>query len=95
MNRPKLKIEPWSYSEQKGVPGHCIMAQVFQGDEDGTSICAIQPENNPEIATNTARAISAVPEMIDALMNLENDDGSIPDYVWEMRNNALKKAGAL
>jgi hypothetical protein len=42
-----------------------------------------------------ARAISSVPEMLDALMSLENDDGSIPDHVWDMRNNALKKAGAL
>jgi len=30
--------------------------------------------------------------MYEVLETLENDDGSIPEFVWEMRNAALAKA---
>ena len=68
MNKPEIISGIWSYSEQKGTPGHCMMAQVFDGTKDELSICSIRPLINPRISTNTAIAISAVPELIDALI---------------------------
>ena len=31
----------------------------------------------------------AAPQMLIALENLENDDGSIPDHAWKMVQNAI------
>jgi hypothetical protein len=39
-----------------------------------------------------AHLISAAPIMLEALKNIENDDGSIPKKIWDMRNAAIAKA---
>lgn len=39
-----------------------------------------------------ARLISAAPDMLEALENLENDNGSIPDHAWNMVQAAIAKA---
>ena len=39
-----------------------------------------------------AKLIAAAPHLLEALMNIENDNGSIPASIWEMRNKAIKKA---
>lgn len=36
--------------------------------------------------------ISAAPDMLEALQNIENDNGFIPAPIWEMIQNAIKKA---
>jgi hypothetical protein len=36
--------------------------------------------------------ISAAPDMLEALQNLENDDNSIPEHAWKMVQNAIRKA---
>jgi hypothetical protein len=43
-------------------------------------------------AEANARLISAAPDLLEALENIENDDGSIPATIWEMRNAAIAKA---
>lgn len=45
----------------------------------------------PEMASN-ARLIAAAPELLEALQNLENDDGRIPDHAWAMVQAAIAKA---
>jgi len=39
-----------------------------------------------------AHLIAAAPELYEALDNLENDDGSIPDHAWKLVQAALAKA---
>lgn len=39
-----------------------------------------------------AMLIAAAPDLLEALLNIENDDNSIPKPIWEMRNNAIRKA---
>lgn len=39
-----------------------------------------------------ARKCAAAQELYDALSSIENDDGSIPKAIWDMRNAALAKA---
>ena len=53
-----------------------------------------QTNNLIEIRANEANAklIAAAPELLEALMNIENDGNTIPDTIWEMRCNAIKKA---
>lgn len=40
----------------------------------------------------TLNLMIAAPDLLEALMNIENDDNSIPATIWEMRNQAIKKA---
>lgn len=41
---------------------------------------------------NDAKLISAAPDMLEALQNLENDNGAIPQHAWDMIQKAIKKA---
>jgi len=36
--------------------------------------------------------ISAAPDMLEALQNLENDDNYIPEHAWKMVQDAIRKA---
>lgn len=38
------------------------------------------------------RVRNAAPIMLEALENLENDDGSIPEHAWVLVQAAIKKA---
>ena len=42
-----------------------------------------------------ANLFCAAPDMLEVLKSLENDDGSIPDRIWQMRNNAIRDAEAI
>lgn len=50
-------------------------------------------EDGNETVAN-ARLISAAPRMYEALENLENDDGAIPEHAWQLVKAALDAAGA-
>jgi hypothetical protein len=39
-----------------------------------------------------ARLIAAAPELLEALENIENDDGHIPESIWSMVKEAIAKA---
>jgi len=66
------------------IPGAVIamdnttIAKVFYGER---SVCDAN-----------ARLISAAPDLLDALKSIENDDGSIPKAIWDLRNAAIDKA---
>ena len=38
-----------------------------------------------------AKLIASAPEMLEALMDLENDNNSIPKPIWDKVQNAIKK----
>lgn len=52
---------PFSSTEQKGPPGHCLVAQVF--DANGHSIACIEPTDDPAEATAIAKLFADAPEM--------------------------------
>lgn len=52
------------YSSQKGVPGHCFVAQVW--DDGGNSIAEIGSTDNPEVANSRARLFAASPDLLAA-----------------------------
>lgn len=43
-------------------------------------------------AEANALLIAAAPELLEALENLENDDGSIPEHAWKLVKAAIAKA---
>lgn len=48
--------------------------------------------NVDEETEANARLISAAPDMLEVLMSMENDSNIVPDFIWKMRNEAIKKA---
>ena len=45
-----------------------------------------------EVREANAKLIAAAPDLLEALMNIENDNNSIPESIWEIRNKAIEKA---
>ena len=48
-------MKKYTCSRQKGTKGHCFQAQVFR--PDGTSLCAIEPTDDENEASNMAEFI--------------------------------------
>lgn len=48
--------------------------------------------SNDKDTEANARLIAAAPDMLEALLSIENDDGRIPKTIWDMRNAAIAKA---
>lgn len=47
---------------------------------------------NEDEAEANARLFVAAPDLYEALANLENDAGQIPEHAWKLVQAALKKA---
>lgn len=56
---------PWSFSPQKGKPGHCHMAQVW--NSGGWALAQIEPTPDEAVATADAALIAAAPDLLEAL----------------------------
>jgi hypothetical protein len=50
------------------------------------------PYGTPTIKLENARLIAAAPDMLEALMNIENDDKHMPDSAWNLIQKAIAKA---
>lgn len=60
-----IKQGGWESAPQKGIPGHCTMAQVF--DKEGKALIAIEPRIKQDEATDIAKLVAAAPELLEAL----------------------------
>lgn len=60
----------------------------FSASDLGKSREAIAIFQRPE----DARLCAAAPDLYEAMANLENDAGQIPDHAWNLVQAALKKA---
>jgi len=86
---------PWKsdgyYVRQSGQRGSRMIADVcYTGPhhtppDEYPQICRIADEAN-------ARLIAAAPDLLEALQNLENNDGIIPDHAWKLCQEAISKA---
>ena len=77
---------PWRVFKGASTEGEC-------GDLTGISFEVwYKRSNQREEAEANAKLISAAPDLLEACMNLENDDNSIPKHAWDMLQEAIKKA---
>ena len=88
---------PWWVRTDAGIPLQ-IMGSATEKDPQynpvtrrGTTFIA--PASDEAMAN--ARLIAAAPELLDALQNLENDDGKIPEHAWKLVQDAIAKAKGL
>lgn len=59
---------PLSSSPQNGKPGHCHVAQVFDGE--GKHLAMIEPSEDPEVANEVARVFAASYDMLYAIKTM-------------------------
>lgn len=52
-------------------------------------ICSESPNEEDEY---NAKLIAAAPELLEVLQTIENDDKSIPEWLWLRIKNVIKKA---
>lgn len=83
--------------EFKGTKGewYVVSSEPAEISTDQRTICflSIQDYHNKDIQQiANAKLIAAAPELLEALMSIENDNNTIPKSIWDMRNKAIKKA---
>lgn len=82
---------PWKFVhsctiEAERPGGNEVLGELFSaGDNNKESDIDDETEANGCL-------IAAAPELLEALKNIENDDGSIPAAIWKLRNDAIAKA---
>lgn len=69
---------PWAVFLQNGIPGHCVMAQIF--GPDGKSLVGIEPTDNSTKANANVRLIGAAPVLLEIVRTLSH----VPDYYTEI-----------
>lgn len=71
--------------------GYRVDVDIADGLSGICEMCGWMSESEMEA---NAKLIAAAPELLEALLNIENDDNRIPANIWEVRNQAIKKATA-
>jgi len=77
------RIEDGNYENGRGV---------FSITTHTTNIATVWSAVEEKETIPNAKLIAAAPELLEALMNIKNDNNSIPESIWEMRNKAIEKA---
>jgi hypothetical protein len=70
----------------------CSTEIMYKQDERHIAICSMAESGDELLTEANARLISAAPYMLEALQSLENDDGSIPQDIWNMVQGSILKA---
>jgi hypothetical protein len=92
----KHTLAPWKVNHRKENTVEITGNKLNWNKHCDREICTLfgatdRLDEIDELKAN-ARLISAAPDMLEALQNLENDDNSIPAHAWKMVQDAIKKA---
>ena len=90
------KCGGWTYSEQRGTPGHCSVAQLW--DSKGKSLARFDSTKQPSLATSRARLTAAAPDLLEVCKELEESseywsEYDVPVGIVEKLKKAIAKAG--
>jgi hypothetical protein len=77
---------PWASEGFEQVAGNGVFYGGLIVGDDGETVVA------QCVMAHNARLIAAAPDLLEALKNLENDDGSIPAHAWALVQSAIAKA---
>lgn len=83
---------PWHRMGIKFGDRFCSTEIMYKQDERHIAICSMAESGDELLTEANARLISAAPYMLEALQSLENDDGSIPQDIWNMVQGSILKA---
>jgi len=89
---------PWFFRGEgiDSINGFPHRTMRITNTDTGVALCVIPADEETDEALEEVRAnsqlIAAAPELLEALQNIENDDGRIPKSIWDMRNAAISKA---
>lgn len=94
-----MKKENWSI----GKPGGCVITDTPDGlpKESGHSGQDANKYYGGSLVCESiwrkkdAALISAAPDMLEALQEIENDDNRIPPTIWKMVQDAIAKATSI
>ncbi len=84
-NKAKFTEGEWYYSHVKGDSKKFVMC-------NGMRIATCPINSGRTNAKSNANLIAAAPEMYDVLSTIENDDGIIPEWLWDKIQTTLAKA---
>lgn len=87
MRTPKHSPGPWQSAET--VSGKLV---IVYDREPGFQQTVAEIKSKPGHARFDAMLIRASPDMLAALLALNNDDGAIPKATWALVQNAVLKA---
>jgi hypothetical protein len=74
------------------TPDRADHKEYNNGDGCNNGFGRVSETVRPDAEAN-ARLAAAAPEMFEALRSLENDARQMPDFMWQMVQNAVEKAG--
>jgi hypothetical protein len=83
-------LGPWNVNNDTDISG--IENDPKNGCVGPVDVAHVYLRTVPGRTEANARLIAAAPYLLEALQNLENDDGSIPKHAWDIVQNAIKKA---
>lgn len=84
---------PWRMQGRRHSGGYTVVADNPTGHDNPDTVRAYGGYLVAESVTErNVHLITAAPDLLEALESIENDDGSIPESAWEMRNDAIAKA---
>ena len=86
----KFPYEPMEVKEQCSVESIVYFMVQTKSSRDGWEVADIRPDIPNQ--RKVAELFAAAPDLLEALENLENDNGAIPDHAWQMVQKAIARA---
>lgn len=81
---------PWNATKFNPVTGDIDDCYLYV--EPGIAVIERKVKGRDQHDTANARLLASAPDLLEALENLENDNGAIPDHAWQMVQKAIARA---
>lgn len=85
----------WIITESRGKSNEFCFFTISTTEIDTIAyVFGIEENGNGgrDMAHKNVKLFFAAPDLLEACQNIENDDGNIPETIWNMIQSAIKKA---